>query len=52
LYLTKIHAGFPEADAFFPKINFQEWRETNRDSFPADEKHPYSFTFLEYERLH
>jgi dihydrofolate reductase len=51
LYLTKIHAGFPEADAFFPTIHFQEWRETNRDSFPADEKNPYSFTFLEYERF-
>jgi dihydrofolate reductase len=51
LYLTRIHAGFPEADAFFPGINFHEWRETNRETFPADEKNPYSFTFFEYERL-
>jgi dihydrofolate reductase len=51
LYLTKIHAGFPEADVFFPTINFREWRETNRGSFPVDEKNPYSFTFLEYERF-
>ncbi|MDR1631314.1 MAG: dihydrofolate reductase [Dysgonamonadaceae bacterium] len=51
LYLTKIHADFPEADAFFPTIDFSVWRKTGRETFPADEKHPYSFSFLEYERL-
>jgi dihydrofolate reductase len=51
LYLTKIHADFPEADTFFPKIDFSVWRETSRETFFADEKNPYSFSFLEYERL-
>jgi dihydrofolate reductase len=51
LYLTKIHADFPEADIFFPKIDFSAWRETGRETFLADEKNPYSFSFLEYERL-
>ncbi|MDR2056890.1 MAG: dihydrofolate reductase [Dysgonamonadaceae bacterium] len=50
LYLTKIHATFSEADVFFPKINFQEWRETSKETFLSDEKNPYSFTFVEYER--
>ncbi|MDR1527471.1 MAG: dihydrofolate reductase [Dysgonamonadaceae bacterium] len=50
LYLTKIHAAFPEADAFFPEINYQEWREVRRELHPADEKHPYSFSFIELER--
>ena len=49
IYLTKIHADFPEADAFFPKIDFSVWRETSRETFPADEKNPYSFSFIEYE---
>ncbi|GHS99784.1 dihydrofolate reductase [Bacteroidia bacterium] len=50
LYLTKIHAEFPEADVFFPSINYHEWREVSRETHLADEKHPYSFTFVEYER--
>ena len=50
LYFTKIHADFQEADAFFPKIDFSVWREISREFFPADEKNPYSFSFLEYER--
>ncbi|MDR0732891.1 MAG: dihydrofolate reductase [Dysgonamonadaceae bacterium] len=51
LYLTKIHADFPEADVFFPQMNFSQWRETSRETFPADGKNPYPFSFLEYERL-
>jgi dihydrofolate reductase len=50
LYLTRIHDFFPEADVFFPEIDFHTWRETQRETFPADEKNPYAFTFLEYER--
>jgi dihydrofolate reductase len=50
LYLTKIHANFPDADVFFPAIHFHEWREISRETHLADEKHPYPFTFIEYER--
>ena len=50
LYLTKIHADFPDANVFFPEINYQEWREVSRELHPADEKHAYSFSFVEYER--
>jgi dihydrofolate reductase len=51
LYLTKIHADFPGADAFFPKIDFSVWRETSRKTFFAGEENPYPFSFLEYEHL-
>jgi dihydrofolate reductase len=52
LYITKIHAAFPEADAFFPSIDWNNWIETERAPFlQVDEKTPYSFTFLEYERI-
>jgi len=50
LYITRIHAAFPEADAFFPLIDLNIWKETGRETFPADEKNPYPFTFVEYER--
>ena len=50
IYLTKINASFPEADVFFPQIDFSVWREADRETFLADEKNPYSFSFIEYER--
>ena len=50
LYLTKIHAMFPEADVFFPEIDYKEWREVSREMYLADERHPYAFSFVEFER--
>jgi dihydrofolate reductase len=50
LYLTKIHSDFPEADVFFPPVHYQEWQEISRETFSSDEKNPYSFSFIEYER--
>ncbi len=50
LYLTRVHADFPEADTFFPVINWAEWQEVQREIYLADEKNPYSFIFYEYER--
>lgn len=50
LYITRIHAAFPGADAFFPPIHWNLWKEIGRETFPADEKNPYTFSFLEYEK--
>jgi len=49
LYITRIHTAFPEADAFFPAVDWNKWKEVGRETFPADEKNPYAFTFFEYE---
>ena len=50
LYITRVHAAFPEADVFFPSISWNKWKESGRETFPADEKNPYPFTFLEYDK--
>ncbi|MDR0427530.1 MAG: dihydrofolate reductase [Dysgonamonadaceae bacterium] len=50
LYLTKVHAEFPDADTFFPEINDKEWRIVSLETFPADEKNPYPYSFVEMER--
>jgi dihydrofolate reductase len=50
LYLTQIDASFPDADTFFPEIDYNQWREVSREAHPADEKHPYSFSFVELSR--
>ncbi|MDR0546702.1 MAG: dihydrofolate reductase [Dysgonamonadaceae bacterium] len=50
LYLTKIQAEFPDADAFFPPVDYRIWREVSREMHLADERHVFGFTFLELER--
>jgi dihydrofolate reductase len=50
MYLTWVHGQF-EADAFFPKINFNKWKEVSREEHEADEKNPYPYTFVYYERM-
>jgi len=52
LYITRIHASFPDADAFFPPIDLNRWLEIDRETFPADEKNPYPFSFIEYELVY
>ena len=50
LYLTKVHAEFPQADTFFPEIDYSKWQEINRETFPSDEKNAYAFSFIELVR--
>jgi dihydrofolate reductase len=50
LYITRIHHNFI-ADAFFPVIDFSEWKKTSSEYHPEDERHPYAFTFEEYKRI-
>ena len=45
LYLTRIHHTFSDADAFFPPVNPALWYCESREFHPADERHPYPFTF-------
>jgi dihydrofolate reductase len=51
IYLTRIHSSFPEADAFFPKIDLSRWRMTGIETFPADEQNPFAYSFIEYDRV-
>lgn len=50
LYITEIHASFPEADTFFPNISPERWQLTEEENFPADDKNPYPFSFKTYIR--
>ncbi len=48
LYLTLVHAHI-EGDAYFPALDWAQWRELERADVAADEKnlHPHSFLILE-----
>lgn len=51
LYITKVQAEFPEADTFFPDVNFDQWNETLLSSYPANERNEYAFEVYKYTRL-
>ncbi|HEY0828118.1 MAG TPA: dihydrofolate reductase [Bacilli bacterium] len=49
LYITYIDHEF-EGDVFFPDIDTSLWVETSREQGIQDEKNPYVYYFLVYER--
>ena len=51
LYITEIEDSEKEADVFFPKISLDEWQEKSRECHQTDEKHLYSYNFVNYERI-
>jgi dihydrofolate reductase len=51
LHLTHVDTIVQGADAFFPIVSPTRWRETSRRHHPADAKHAFSFSFVDYERI-
>jgi dihydrofolate reductase len=49
LDLTFVHHSF-EADAFFPEIDKEIWKESSRVFCKADEKNKYDFSFVTFHR--
>jgi len=49
LYLTLVETTV-EGDAFFPDYNPTEWQEIAHEKHAADEKNPFSYSFLTLER--
>ncbi|NEU08093.1 dihydrofolate reductase [Flavihumibacter sp. R14] len=49
IHLTCMHHQF-EADTFFPKIDPASWKITSEEDHDADDKNPYPYSFITYER--
>ena len=49
LDITLVHHEF-EADAFFPEIDLNKWKEISREDFTADEKNNYDYSFVSYAK--
>lgn len=47
--LTQIY-NHQKGDAFFPEIKVEEWVEVSREDFEKDEKHPFDYSFIRYEK--
>lgn len=50
LHITHVYNTPEKADAFFPEIKDEEWIIKNREDHQIDDKHPYRFSFIDYER--
>jgi dihydrofolate reductase len=49
IYLTQVRGTF-EGDVFFPELGDGEWRLTSSEEHKKDEKNPFDFAYLVYER--
>ncbi|WP_417557336.1 dihydrofolate reductase [Mesoflavibacter zeaxanthinifaciens] len=49
--ITRVHATFPDADTFFPKIDTSIFKETSNVFHKKDDNHQYEFSFLTFERI-
>jgi dihydrofolate reductase len=49
IYLTRIHAEI-EGDTYYPEPDWSEWVEVSRTEHDKDEKNPYDYDFLVFER--
>jgi dihydrofolate reductase len=49
VYLTRIDNEF-DGDAFFPELNFSDWKLIKYVKHHSDEKNKYDYSFAEYER--
>lgn len=48
IYITEVHTEV-EGDAFFPAIS-PDWKEISRERHLKDEKNPFDYDFVVYER--
>ena len=49
IYLTLVHANII-GDTYFPEFDSDQWDEICRERHEADDKNPYAYSFLKYDR--
>lgn len=49
MYITTIDESF-DGDTYFPKFSEEEWILTSQEKGEKDEKNPYDYYFLQYDR--
>ena len=51
MHLTFVDTVVAGADAFFPRFDTNDWRETSREAHPADARNEFAFAFADFERI-
>lgn len=49
IYYTEVHETF-EGDTFYPALDKKTWKEVTRENHFAEEKNPYAYSFVVYEK--
>ena len=49
IYLTLVHTQL-EGDTWFPDWDKSQWHEIGHETYPADEKNEYPYSFIIYQR--
>ena len=50
MYITEIDKEF-DGDVSFPEINFNEWKETQREKGPEDGENSFDYEYVTYEKI-
>jgi dihydrofolate reductase len=50
MYLSEVKAKYPEADAYFPKIDLNGWNQTHCETYTQSEVNQFAFDFCVWER--
>lgn len=50
MYVTHINEEF-EGDVYFPEISEKDWKITEREKGLRDEKNPFDYEYVTYERI-
>ena len=50
MYITEIDKEF-DGDAFFPEIDMNEWKVTNREFIPKENGNDFEYSYVTYERV-
>jgi len=50
LYITHVKAPAPQADTFFPPIDWRQWNEVSREDHPHGSTFSHPFSFVVYTR--
>ena len=51
LVITRVHGIFPEADTYFPEIDWNVWKKHSEINFEKDDLHAYDYSFNIYNRV-
>ena len=50
MYITEIDKEF-DGDVYFPEINKEEWKVTEREQGPEDNENDFNYEYVTYERI-
>jgi len=52
IFATEIDTDVENGDTYFPTMHVNEWHETEREDFKANEKNTFNYSFVTYLRNH